>query len=384
VTRQVRLLLTTTILCLLETSCRRTPPPETARDIDRTAAKASLDDPVRLEPFHVKAAADDEGGAPKVVDAYDAGELFERAGMAFRLEQFSKAVEIYQKIVEEFPDSSYVPLSLYNSGLARERIKDFGGAVADYRRLVQNHPASPDVKDALFRMAGALEALEEWRDVAEVYTNLLFERPELEGIERVECLAKRGAAYVRLGEPVLAEESLRQAIALFRTGTGLSPSASTYYYGMAQFEIGELLEMEMHGVELPADESLLETMLEKKCRLLLDAQTEYTGAIRVGHPHWAAAAAYRIGQLYRILWDDLLKAPLPPGLDTDEREIYTQILKKRIRVLLTKAVRQWERVLKMAGRLSLDNEWVEQTRRDLEEVRRLLVVEEGPGDVLPD
>ncbi len=355
--------------------CRTTMSPEPARGAGDSSK--ALKDPERLEPFHVTATSDDGSVA---VDVYDAGGLFDRAVAAFKRARFEDAVALYEKIFDEFPDSSYIPLARYNSGLAKERLKDYQGAIEDYRRMLDRDPSSPDVKDALFRIAGAYEALEVWKDAVKTFDRLLDERSDLEGIERVECFARRGAALIHLGEPARATESLKRALFLFRSGTGISPSESTYYYGMARFKLGEILETEMQDIALPADEALMAPALERKCRRLLDAQIEYTHAIRIAHPHWAAAAAYRIGNLYRALWDDLLAAPMPEGLDAEERVIYLDILKQRIRVLLTKAVRQWERVLKMAERLDLKNEWVDRTRRDLDEVRRLLVLDPRGDD----
>jgi hypothetical protein len=43
-------------------------------------------------------------------------------------------------------------------------------------------------------------------------------------------------------------------------------------------------------------------------------------------------------------------------------------------VLLKKAVRQWERVLSMADRLALSNEWVERTKADLADIREILAL----------
>jgi tetratricopeptide (TPR) repeat protein len=365
-------------LSLLVSHCKKTPPANSP--VSESAASGgrngnTLEEPVRLEPFHVRARPDKRGEMRLAVDAYDAGELFERADSAFTQKRLKQAVALYGQIRQEFPDSVFVPPALYNSGLAKEALGDSQGAIADYSALLENHPDYRDLKDALFRIAGAYEAIEAWGKAADTFSTILNEQDDLEGIERVEALVRKGAALIHLKKDEQAEESLELAVSLFRNRTGISPSESTYFHGMAQFKLGEIAETKMQQVALPADESELKPALEKKCGLLLDAQTEFTRAIRIAHPHWAAAAAYRIGRLYRVLWEQMLSAPVPEDLDGEEREIYTELLKERIRVLLKKAVRQWERVLKMASRLGLNNEWVERTRRDLDEVRRLLTIE---------
>jgi tetratricopeptide (TPR) repeat protein len=335
---------------------------------------------VRLEPIHVRATG---GGERLSITAYDAAGLFEQGTLAFRANGFQAAIEGYGRLVSEFPDSPLAAPALYNSGLSRERLGDFEGASRDYLGLAASYPESPDVTDALFRAGGAFEKLEAWDDAIRVFGRIATERPGLETADRIEALARRGSSLAAAGRHGDARLALAEATALFRMGRGITPSSSTFHYSMAQFKLGELTHFEMRAAELPADEAVLEAALERKCRLLLDAQIEYTKAIEILHPHWAAAAAYRIGSLYRDLWDDLLAAPTPPDLTEEEREVYLDVLKKRIRVLLTKAVTQWERTLKMIRRLELEGEWAERTERDLEEIRALMAIVDRETADLP-
>lgn len=359
-------------------ACRpATPPksPDTARD-----PESPLQGPVRLQPFHVRARQDPGSPERIAVDGYDAAMLFNRGQAAYKRGDYKGAAEIYHQLYGEFPESELAPSALYNSALSREHLDDFAGAVEDYETLLRQYPGSPDVKDARFRMAGAYEALEAFGEVEATLNVLLYHQPDLEGIERVEALARKGAALIELGRPEEAREALKEAILLFRAGRDLSASASAHHVAMAHFKLAEIVEEEMRAVRLPSDEARLQPALEKKCQLLLDAQHEYTRAIRVGDPHFAAAAAYRIGQLYRILWADMLAAPPPEDLNDEERDIYLEVLKKRTRILLQKAIVQWERVLKMADRLNLSNEWVDRTRKDLSEIRGILVQQDFPSD----
>jgi tetratricopeptide (TPR) repeat protein len=357
------------ILC----ACR-SPTPKTPAD----APKKSLQDPVRLSPFVIRAMPDPRDSARIAIDAYDAGDLFGRASAAYREEVYPLAIKLFRQVVEEFPGTEFASPALYNAGLASERLSDFQKATTFYETLVDKYPESEDITDALFRLTGAYEALEMWEDAARTLDKLMTKRRDLEAIERVECLARKGAALIHLNRPHEARENLKKAVMFYRAGSDISPTAPTYFYAMAKFKIGEIIENEMRAIVLPADEAAIGKALEKKCQLLLDAQTAYTDAIRVAHSHWAAAAAYRIGHLYRILWGDMMTAPPPSDLNEKEQDIYREILRKQIRVLLKKAVRQWERVLSMADRLALSNEWVERTKADLADIREILAL--NPDD----
>jgi tetratricopeptide (TPR) repeat protein len=330
---------------------------------------------VRLDPVHVTASR--EGGRV-VLDAYDAHELFDRASKALRDRAYEEAIRLYAALLGEFPNSALVEPALYNHGLCFDALGRSREAAAAYGALLDKFPDSADTKDALFRLAGSFEKLESYDDVVKVFDALLA-RMDLCGIERVEALARKGAALIPLGRSEDARLTLEEAARLYRQGRGISPSDSVFYFSMAEFELGEIVHNEMCEVALPPDESLLAARLEEKAKLLLEAQRLYTDVIRVGEPNWAAAAAYRIGALYHHLWKDMLSAPPPGDLDDEAKEIYLQILRDRTRVLLKKAVVQWERTLKLARRLHLDNEWVDSTTRDLEEIRRELAIEERAG-----
>lgn len=332
-------------------------------------------EPVRLDPIHVKASREGERIS---VDAYDARDLFARASAALRGGAFDEAARTYAALVAEFPGSDLVEPALYNLGLSYDALGRFGDAAAAYAGLVERFPESDDVEDALFRLAGSHERLESFDGALEALDALLS-RPQLGGVERIEALARKGAALIALDRAGEARPALEEAVRLYRQGRGVTPSDSAFYCSMAEFKLGEIAHGGMRAVELPPDERILAERLERKAELLLEAQRLYTNVIRAGDPHWAAAAAYRIGALYHHLRRDMLAAPPPAGLDGEALEIYLGILRDRTRVLLEKAVLQWERTLKLARRLGLDNEWIESTERDLEEIRAQLEIERKAG-----
>jgi tetratricopeptide (TPR) repeat protein len=329
---------------------------------------------MQIDPIHVQATGDNE---TLTIDAYDAAGLFNRAAILLRKGRCEKASDLYRKIAKEFSESKLAPPSLYNSGLCNEQLNRYEQALGEYTHLINNYPDSPDVTDAMFRLVGTYERLEARDEALRVLDLLLHERDDLEGIEMVEALVRKGSNMIEIQRDDEARLVLEEATMLFRTGRGIPPSTSTFYYAMAQFKISEIAHGKMKEAKLPADETQLQLALEDKCQLLLDAQYEYTKTIKIAHPHWAAAAAYRIGNLYHTLWNDMVTTPVPEDLNEEEREIFLDVLKERIRVLLKKAIVQWERTLKMARRLNLSNEWIEQTTRELEEVRAQMTKKTG-------
>ncbi|MBN2718586.1 MAG: tetratricopeptide repeat protein [Deltaproteobacteria bacterium] len=333
-----------------------------------------------LPEIHV--AAEKQNGG-QVIDAYDAATLFERGNRLLGAERFADAIETYRRLENEFPRSPYLAPTLYNLGICLDKTGQYDAAVDTYQKLLRGFPDFNDVKNARFRLADSLEALARWDDLIGTLDTLSAQTPDLTPVDKVEIHAKKGAALIETNQPALAKIELEQAVRVFTRAEGVSPTAPDFYYSMAQFKLAELTHAQMRQVSLPADDKALEAILEKKCRLLLDAQYLYTQVIRIGHPHWCAAAAYRTGALYHHLWEDMLAAKPPTGLTDSEQEVYMEVLRKRITILLKKAVKQWRRTLAFAMRLNLDNAWIAQTRQDLKEIESVLEIEEQVGADLP-
>jgi hypothetical protein len=78
---------------------------------------------------------------------------------------------------------------------------------------------------------------------------------------------------------------------------------------------GYIWDKELPGFRLDPDEEVQRSIGHVFQRFRLE-KSAY-GVMR----YLARAAAYRIGRLYRVLWEDLLSAPVPPGLDDEERAI---------------------------------------------------------------
>ncbi|MBN2339916.1 MAG: tetratricopeptide repeat protein [Deltaproteobacteria bacterium] len=338
--------------------------------------------PIRpLPPIHVVATPDSQNGM--ALDAFDAAELFSRAAANQREGNCDEAVVWYRKLQTEFPDAEELEPGYYNMGLCLNQLERHNEAAAAYRSLITAFPNSPDKQNAYFRLASSLEELEAWNEMVSTFNELQEQSEPLTALDEVEIYAKTGAALMRMSQPAQARIALENAVRIFTRDERISATAPDYYYSMAQFKLAELTHEEMRQVALPPDDTELAAILEKKCRLLLDSQYLYTKVIRIGHPHWSAAAAYRTGALYHHLWKDMLAAPAPAGLTEEEQGIYMEVLRKRIKVLLQKAVKQWKRTIAFAKRLELDNAWVLQTETDLREIEAVLEIEETIGADLP-
>lgn len=348
-------------------------------------------EPVSLEPLRVTARETEQGDLE--IDAYDARDLLERGNQALAAERFGEAVAYFDQLVREFPESELVSAAHYNAALGLARQGQVEAAAERYLTLVRAVPDSADVTDALFQAAACFERLEQWERAIDPL-GLVLERGTLTPDQRLEAMARRGAALVHASRFEEAELQLRRALA-FSARSRPADLHTDYYLAEAQYYLGEVPRLAMRGIELTSDEAQFRQALMERAELLLRAQTHYVQAIRVGNAYWGAASAYRLGEMYSGLFDDVMAVPVgavevPPDITAPDEVRsfleefplhYRRLLRQRLEPLLHNAIRWWEANLMMVERTGVQGEWVGRTRASLERVRALLeeITDEGSG-----
>ena len=306
-------------------------------------------------------------------------ELFAIGQAAFSAGDHQRAATAFARLADLFPRSRHEAAALYDAGLAYARLERWRLALERFRALSRKYEG-PDATEAAFKTAECHYHLEE-REAAHALLAALAQRTDLPPAEHVRALTQRGIVELELGRADDAEASLRLAVSAWKQGSE-SERLDDYFPAQAQFYLGEVYRGHFLAVALDPSrdgEAALAKDLETKAELLLSAQGHYLRAIRMGNVDWAVAAGFRIGELYDALHAALTGAPLPPGLDEEEAAAYRGELRKKVRVLVTKAITTYEQTLAVAGRSRLEhNRFVAETQASLDRMKRALA--EAPAD----
>lgn len=332
------------------------------------------------EEIHITARRGADGNFE--FETADAEQLFQHATELLNQNHCDQAVPLYDRVAREFGSSSYLSPSLYNAGLCLDRMHDREGAAQRFRDLITRIPAeAEDVKHAHFMLSALLVQLEQWPEALTVVDTLLA-REDLSAEERVEGLARKAQAQFGGGHIEEADRDARVCLAYFRTRTEDDPVRDDFFVAAANFVLAEVIRIHASEITLPeADADTQRAALERRARLLLNAQTEYFNTVRLGNPHWASAAGYRIGQMYDEFWQLIVNAPTPPNRELTGENLalfgreYHRRLREMVRPLLNHAIRYWELTLMMVERSGVHTEWDERARADLERVRANLLAE---------
>ncbi len=332
-----------------------------------------------MDPIRIDAS---KGPGGMQIDAYDAPELFEQAGVALSDKRFEAAAKLYSKLLKGFPDSAYARPSLYNLGLADIGSKNWAEAIDAFKGLIDRYPTHADAKDALFQLGACYAEQANWPASAEVFARIL-ERTDLSADDRIEALARRGFAQFNLGDLDTAEKTFRAVLTYRKKIENEERLATDFYLAFSQYHLAQISHQRFQAVELRLPEAQMDKDLDQKASLLLQAQRSYIETIKYGNPAWASAAGFQVGSLYEELYDAFMRAPVPPELRGEARQVYQEELHKKIRVLLEKSMRWQRENLLMIERLGVNTDWAEKSKLAYAKLLKLLEpkLPGAPGDV---
>ena len=335
---------------------------------------------IQMEPLRFRVGP----GGRVVAEFQDPASLFDEADRLFREKKHEEALRLYDRILASSPPARYRWPSLYNSGLALEKLGRHEEAIARYRAAIEVVPRSPDAIDAHFRLGASLGKLKRWREAADLFTQLLL-RDDLKPVENFEARVQVGVALAELGEDDEAERTLLRAVRYHAEASRVEPLGDPALLGQAFFYLGNVAQRRMAAQPLRLPQEQLEKDLNEKGRLLLTSQARYLSAVRTADSYWAPAAGHQLGLVYERFHNDILAAPVPPQLNALEREVYLAELTRKLMPLIRKAVGIYQRNLELSERLGSQSPWVAQTRERMEKLRRLLqsLDEQRPESAFP-
>lgn len=310
-------------------------------------------------------------------------ELFAAATSFYAAEDFAQAARYFGRLADFHPTSRHRRAALYNAGLALEKLKAWDEANARFTELADPAKGVGDALDASFRLAETLYHSERFEDAIEVL-RVIADRPDLGPDKRLEARVQQGICQLELEQKDAAEATLRAALTFWNEQPD-KELVDDYFPAQAQFFLGEIFRLHYESIELDGNKNTdkLAEDLEYKSELLLSSQGHYLRAIRIGNGYWATAAGSRIGGLYENMYEHMVNAPAPKELSTPEQDVYRAEIRRKIRVLITKAITVYERTLEAAERIGAASPFVEQTKVSLTKMKELLLAEAKADEVEP-
>ncbi len=301
-------------------------------------------------------------------------ELLAKGKAAFASADYELAARSFDRGVDAFPEGHLHAEMAYDSGLAHLQLHQWSKALERFEPLANPAAGQGDALDAAMQAATCRYFLEDYEGAAKILS-VVAARTDLPPEQRIGARVDLAVCEVEQGKLTEAEHDLRLSVQGWDRASD-EERLPEEIAGKAEFFLGEIYRAYFSAVKLDPSSGDLDGLgkeLEQKAEELLSAQGHYLRAIRSGSGHWATAAGFRIGSLYEEMYDALVSAPLPPKLDAEQQAIYREELRKRVRVLVTKAINVYDETLAAADRIGEDNPFVSQTKQSLARLKSLLL-----------
>lgn len=293
------------------------------------------------------------------------------------------AAQSFDRIVQHDADGPFAERALFQGALAHESNADLEAAAQRFEQLTRRFPQGSRAAEALVRGARLRLHLEQWSLAAELGAELLDRFPGATAIGRITAYAARALNASQAGQVEEAEYfvskglDIVEQLSLDRAGRIPRDVAVLY------FAQGEARRQRVEAAEISGDVAQFSAQLERRCELLLSAQSAYSSTMRAYDAHWSTMAGYRVGELYEKLHEELMRVPPPRAGTSRDQLLFAGAMRLRYAVLLGKAQTMLEHTLAMAARTGESSEWVRRTERSRAAIARAMLEEQAALDRLP-
>ncbi|HEY8946177.1 MAG TPA: hypothetical protein VIM73_18105 [Polyangiaceae bacterium] len=285
------------------------------------------------------------------VDATTVPEIYARASKLFDDAAYSRAAQQFDRVATLEPNGDLADDATFRAAEAYDLASEFETAALRYEHVSQRYPASPLATLARIRATRIHVHLDRFQRAGELASSVLASGISLNAFDRVLVYAASALARLDENDEVAAAtfiEKGRETIEAHRLDAAgrVGKELAALYYAL-----GELRRRRAERILFdPVPPDYLDA-LERRCQLILDAQSAYSDTMRAYDAHWSAMAGYRIGELYRRLHEDIMKVKPPPSADTEEeRQLFEAGMRHRFAILLEKALANVDLTLGMLQR----------------------------------
>ncbi|HUJ62386.1 MAG TPA: tetratricopeptide repeat protein [Kofleriaceae bacterium] len=354
-----------------------------ARTVAPNEAKsdAAAPDPrvVDLDIIRITAKQTAPGADPEMEHVATA-DLMKDATQAAKGGETERALSIYRRIVNEFPESRFAPTALFDIAAIYDGRGDVDTTITTLRELVNSYPQSRESIDGHLYIA-ALQA--DHAQFADAVTTLdaALARPSLTFADRIEANARKGYCLLELHRYDDADAALQAAVDAWHQVPHLD---DPYYIAMAVYYRGELAHRRFQEapVRLPDDQLIAD--LEAKRVLAVQAYDRWKESLDFKQAYWATAAGYQMSQIFVELWEATVKAPYPHRIDSATRPRYVIEVHDRVREHLEKALEGHRMNVELAKAYGVDTTWSKGSAQRAAQIMEMLAKDSAGQYVTPD
>lgn len=307
--------------------------------------------------------------------------LYELGRSFHRLAVYDTAADNYEAYVTADPDGEHVINAMANAAQFRHGLGQHKQAIEDYKRYQRlarkdaEHGAKA-VAEAAYQIAKVRDergdgsyAIREYRDFVRRYGN---DNPS----RAVEAMARQGDMYLDRNNQRDGygryEDTVKYVDKMDTEERAKLTNAARDAVSRAAFMLADRIYDEFEAVDLNAKTADgIRDAVEKKVQMGQKAEKAFDPVIRVyARPGWMIASLTRLGQMRHVFFEQIIDAPVPPGLDPLVEEEYRTELENRAADVKQEAMDFYRQAIHVARENNWFNDYSELAARQLQELDR--------------
>jgi len=180
---------------------------------------------------------------------------------------------------------------------------------------------------------------------------------ELPGNSDDEIILRKAHALIEIGESEKGIIFTKHVISSIKKGLSRRDQMYIRELAYAYFILGRANVLKFMNIKFENSTEIL----EKKCIVLLGAQSQFLRSIRIGTIYWSNASAFEVAAIYKQLYDEMTFYKIPENLTDEEKSIYKCELWNRISGLLKKSKHTLIKNLEAAEKINEENSYTEKS-----------------------
>ena len=302
---------------------------------------------------------------------------FKKANEAAKAGRTDEALGIYRSIVQQFPESQFAPVSLFNIAAIFDGRGDPRQTIATLRQLVTSYPDTRESIDGHLYIAAVQADHQQWPDALATLDGIL-PRANLTFADRLEALARKGYVLLELKRYDDADVALAAAIDEWRKAPHID---DPYYIAMAHYYRGEVAHRRFADAPIRLPDDQLVADLEQKRVYAVAAYDQWKETLRFHHAYWATASGYQMSQIFVELWQATVTAPYPDKVQAPSRARYITEVHERVREHLAKALEGHRMNVELAKAFGVDTDWSKGSEQQAAKIMEM-IAKDSSGDYL--
>lgn len=305
----------------------------------------------RAEAIYKQAdAAKQKGELPAAIDLFlkvgilepsavvAANAHFDAATLLLQTKQWSRSASMFEGFRKKYPKNKLSKSIPEKLALIYEEQKDWNKAAKEYQSLAANNTDKNLAREGFWHVAELYQKSGDRVKAIAAFKNYVRKYPA------PYLLAQEGrnnlvALYLKNREQDKSIFWRRKIIQSFAQAKSQNNTRTSFLAAESKFILSEPLFKAYKGIKLKLP---LGKSLKKKKSAMNNALKAYESVAKYQIAEYTSASTHKIGQIYKILSNDLMESQRPKGMSEDELEEYGYLLEDQALPFEDKAINLFE------------------------------------------